>query len=65
MAVDEEEDAEPRPAGLGCGCGEDGGRARCGEEGGREPSLSPWLLLGGVGGSCRASSGKKQGEDLL
>lgn len=54
MAKEEEEEA--RPPDLCCGSGEDGGRGRCGEEGGSEPSLSPWLLLGGVGGSWRASS---------
>lgn len=60
--AEEEEEEEARPPGLCCGWGEDGGRGRCGEEGGREPSLSPWLLLGGVGGSWRASS---EGEESV
>lgn len=56
--AEEEEEEEARPPDLCCGCGEDDRRGRCGEEGGSEPSLSPWLLLGGVGGSWRASSKK-------
>lgn len=55
MAEEEKED-EARPPGLCCGWGEDCGRGRWGEEGGREPSLSPWLLVGGVGGSWSVSS---------
>lgn len=60
--AEEEEEEEARPPGLCCGWGEDGGKGRWGEEGGREPSLSPWLLLGGVGGSWRASS---EGEESV
>lgn len=65
MAVDEEEAEDARPPGLCWGCGEDGGSARCGDDGGREPSLSPWLLLGGVGGSWRASSTGEENRRML
>ena len=65
MAEEEEEAEEARPPGLCCGWGEDGGRLRCGEEGGSEPSLSPWLLLGGVGGSWRASSKRQESVERV
>lgn len=64
MAEEEKED-EARPPGLCCAWGEDCGRGRWGEEGGRELSLSPWLLVGGVGGSWRVSSKEEATVDWL